>query len=91
MNGLVTMFVVSFLMFVSVTGCEKQPVPYETHTVVKTLDCTEGTGGWGGMQGRCRILFENSVRATVVRPVAIGDSVRCNARAKFNEYNCRVL
>lgn len=72
-------------------ACSEQPIPRVSRTVVAVGDCTEGTGGWGGMQGRCRVTYNTGERGTVMRPVGVGDIVECRESNKSSEWSCRIL
>jgi hypothetical protein len=67
------------LAVVLCAGCAKNTPPLPTYTVKAVGDCTEGTGGWGGDPAKCRVTLSDDTRATVVRPVDVGYSVRCYA------------
>jgi hypothetical protein len=58
------------------TGCGQ---PATHHVVASIGDCTEGTGGWGGTPAKCRVTLTDGKRATVDRPVDVGDPVHCNS------------
>lgn len=72
-------------------ACSENPIPRVSRTVVAVGDCTEGTGGWGGMQARCRVTYNTGEKGTVMRPVDVGDIVVCRESNKSSEYNCRIL
>lgn len=78
------------LAFALLAGCAKQPIPHTLHTVVMIGDCTESTGGWGGTIGRCRVEFDDGDRATVQRPVNLGDTIQCREGGR-TVWHCRVL
>lgn len=85
MKALFVMIAAMFLV-----ACEEKPVERVARKVVETLDCTEGTGGWGGVMGRCRVVYEDGSRGTVIRPVSPGDTVVCRATNLTSEYSCFV-
>jgi hypothetical protein len=66
--------------------------PYEFYElqVTHVADCTEGTGGWGGSEPKCRVTLSNGSRATVARPVSVGDTVRCR-ESSIVDQRCYVL
>jgi len=70
-------------------GCESPATSSQIYIVSMIGDCTESTGGWGGMTGMCRVEFEDGSRATVFRPVNLGDSVECRG-VERGTWNCRV-
>lgn len=72
-------------------GCMQPPIERITRTVVSIGDCTEGTGGWGGMMARCRVTYNTGEKGTVMRPVDVGDRVKCQSSRKNSEYYCEVL
>ena len=77
------------------SGCTPKSYPRSTFTIVKIGDCTTATGGWEGRQSACRVTFDNGARATMIRPVEIGDRVHCfddaAAIVLSGGYRCAVL
>lgn len=84
-------FLLSGLPILALMGCEGTPIEYVNRTVVSIGDCTEGTDGWGGLMGRCRVTYDTGEKGTVMRPVDVGDTVKCVAEQKNNEYYCEIL
>jgi hypothetical protein len=74
---------------VLLVGCA-EPYKFYELEVTRVADCTEGTGGWGGSEPKCRVTLSNGSRATVSRPVTVGDAVRCRD-SKIVDQRCFVL
>ena len=63
----------------------KPGAPVSEFTVVAIGDCVQGTN-----LARCRVTFNTGEKATVFRPVDVGDIVRCRENGRMDEYRCFV-
>lgn len=64
---------------VAMVGCGNV-APTLTCVVARVFDgCAESTNNWfsGANPGSCRVEYTNGWRATVPRPVAVGDNLKC--------------
>lgn len=84
------MRIVLLLLALTLTAsCAKSEITFTHKIVVEIGDCTNSTGGWGGTTGSCRVFFEDGTRATVFRPVSVGDTIRC-VNGGTDKWSCRV-